>query len=211
MSYMSEEEKLRRIQREEERRKREEAMLQEEELRHIRELERIRQMNGPDEDDDYDPEMDSAFVVDDPSDGQLFAGAQYNEQENVQPQYGAQNVQVPPNTQFAQQSYSEPQYEQAPQYTQQIQVPPTRPNDGGYGQPYVQQPQYDQAPPQFAQQPYSEPQYDQAPQYAQQLLIEQQSVRRSSACIINMRRLKISLHVRRIRRSIRSGISSHLY
>ena len=176
MSYMSEEEKLRRIQREEERRKREEAMLQEEELRHIRELERIRQMNGPDEDDDYDPEMDSAFVVDDSSDGQLYVGAQYNEQENVQPQYGAQNVQVPPNTQFAQQPYSEPQYEQAPQYTQQIQVPPTRPNDDGYGQPNVQQPysepQYDQAPPQFAQQPYGEPQYaqqpyDQAPQQRQ--------------------------------------------
>ncbi|MBO6165531.1 MAG: LCP family protein [Eubacterium sp.] len=144
MSYMSEEEKLRRIQREEERRKREEAMLQEEELRHIRELERIRQMNGSDEDDDYDPEMDSAFVVDDESDGQLYAGAEYTEHGNVQPQYGepqyTHQVQVPPNTQQVS------QYEQAPQYTQQIQVPPTRQNDG-YGQ------QYDQVPPQYAQQP----------------------------------------------------------
>lgn len=145
MSYMSEEEKLRRIQREEERRKREEAMLQEEELRHIRELERIRQMNGSDEDDDYDPEMDSAFVVDDESDGQLYAGAEYSEQGNVQPQYGepqyTQQVQVPPNTQQVS------QYEQASQYTQQIQVPPTRQNDG-YGQ------QYDQASPQYTQQPH---------------------------------------------------------
>ena len=61
MSYQEEEERLRMIQAETERKKRELQMLQEEELRHIRELERIKQQSGSYE-SDYDPEMDSAFA-----------------------------------------------------------------------------------------------------------------------------------------------------
>ena len=57
MSYQEEEERLRMIQAETERKKRELQMLQEEELRHIRELERIKQQTGGYE-EEYDPEMD---------------------------------------------------------------------------------------------------------------------------------------------------------
>ena len=143
MGYISEEEKLRRIQREAERKKKEQEMLQEEELRHIRELERIKQMSGAEE-DDYDPEMDSAFVVDEPVDDRLYGDVP--PQPQSQPQ---QYVQTP-----QQQSQQTP----PPQY---IQTPPTR-RDNMPQQPVrQQQPQY--AP---QGQPQNRPQQP-APQYVQ--------------------------------------------
>ena len=118
MSYQDEEERLRMIQAETERKKRELQMLQEEELRHIRELERIKQQSGA-YGQEYDPEMDSAFAsvqqprqsVQVPPQGQYIQNPMPNQGQYIQnpmPNQG-QYVQQPVQQQPAQQQPTQPQ------------------------------------------------------------------------------------------------------
>ena len=148
MSYQEEEERLRMIQAETERKKRELQMLQEEELRHIRELERIKQQSGSYE-SDYDPEMDSAFAS---------------------VQQPRQSVQVPPQqprrVQQPVQGQSRPVQ---PQQQRQVQQPPQ-----GQSRPVQPQQQRQvQQPPQGQSRPV-QPQPQRQPQPAQRTPQNQQ-------------------------------------
>ncbi len=74
MSFEDEERQIQRLREESERRKKELERLQEEELMHIRELERLRQLKGAE--DEYNPEMDSAFDVMDSGSPRIPQGRQ---------------------------------------------------------------------------------------------------------------------------------------
>ncbi len=130
MSYQEEEERLRMIQAETERKKRELQMLQEEELRHIRELERIKQQSGSYE-SDYDPEMDSAFA------------------SLQQPR---QSVQVPPQQRQVQQPVQGQSRPVQPQPQRQVQQPVQ-------GQSRPVQPQPQRQPQSAQRQPQNQQRY----------------------------------------------------
>ena len=140
MSYQEEEERLRMIQAETERKKRELQMLQEEELRHIRELERIKQQTGGYE-EEYDPEMDSAFAS---------------------VQQPRQSVQIPPQGQYIQNPMPQQQRPvQQPQQQRPVQQPQQqRPVQQPQQQRPVQQPQQ--------QRPVQQPQQQRPVQQPQQ-------------------------------------------
>ena len=98
MSFEDEERQIQRLREESERRKRELERLQEEELMHIRELERLRQMKGAE--DEYNPEMDSAFDVMDTGSPQIPQGRPqqrtgYEGMERSQQRTGYEGVERP--------------------------------------------------------------------------------------------------------------------